>query len=243
VGFFVLVDVYDKYKNKNIHISLHSKIVLSFTAGLVAFGFLYFLFSKEMGILSGNSLAYSVNNSFFTAASVRTAGFNSIPAYFLNDLSKTVIMFLMAIGGAPGSTSNGLKVTTLALVIIFALAILRNEEDYVIFKRRIPQDLIKKGLLIFVIYSVTLTIFVTAMVLLEEDTQRPIDAMFEAISAFSTVGFSLGITDKLSTAGKIVDMLAMIVGRMGILTILLFTVKSVTKKKNIQYPETRILVG
>jgi len=243
VGFFVLVDIYDKYKNKNIHISLHSKIVLSFTAGLVAFGFLYFFFSKEMGILSGNSLVYSVNNSFFTATSVRTAGFNSVSAYILNDISKTVIMFLMAIGGAPGSTSNGLKVTTLALVLIFVLATLRNREDYVIFKRRIPYDLIKKGLLIFVVYSVTLTLFVITMVLIEESTQRPIDAMFEAISAFSTVGFSLGITEKLSTAGKIVDMLAMIVGRVGILTILLFTVNSVTKKRNIQYPETRILVG
>lgn len=242
LGFFVIVDIYDTYKEKHIHLSTHTKVVLSMTAAIVLFGFLFFMFSKEMGVLSGNSISYIINNSFFQAVSARTAGFSTIPTSLFNEFTEIILIFLMSIGAAPGSTAGGIKITTLVLVFIFVRSMIRSDDDFVLFKRRIPDDLIKKALTIFVIFFASTAVLSAALVLLEP-SKRPIDVVFEVVSAFGTVGLSVGITPGLSFGGKILIIFSMIAGRLGILTLLILMLTSGNKKKRIKYPEARIMVG
>jgi trk system potassium uptake protein TrkH len=241
LGFFVIVDLYDHFKNKT-QLSLHTKVVLSMTVGIITVSFLFFFFSQEIGFMNGRGVFYAINNSFFQAVSARTAGFNSVPVSLFSEFTETILIFLMSVGAAPGSTAGGLKITTMALVFVFVRSMLKAEEDFVIFKRRIPDDLIKKALVIFVIFVTAVALISTVLVLLETK-MRPIDIVFEAVSAFGTVGLSMGVTPGLSVSGKIFIIISMIAGRLGILALLITMLTSVVEHKNIKYPESRILVG
>ncbi|MDR1086871.1 MAG: hypothetical protein LBL16_01260 [Endomicrobium sp.] len=148
----------------------------------------------------------------------------------------------MSIGAAPGSTAGGIKVTTIALVFVFIRSVLKGDEDYVLFKRRAPLRLIKKALVIFIVFFVLIALL-SLILMLQENYLRPITVVFEVISAFATVGLSLDIMPDLSLAGKIYVIIAMLRGRIGILTVLIVMVNPIAKKKNIKYPEGRILVG
>lgn len=242
LGFFVLVDLYDTYKSKRLHLTIHTKVVLSLSAVIIIFGFIYFLLSQEVGIIKGRDFVYSVNNSLFQAVSARTAGFVSIPPELFSKFTKIILIFLMSIGAAPGSTAGGLKVTTLALVFVFVRGMLKSDEDFVLFKRRMPTDLIYKALTIFIIYYVSIAIL-SAILVLFEGGRQPIDLVFEIVSAFATVGLSTGITPDLSVGGKVVTIIAMIFGRIGIITILILMLTSTKTKKHIRYPEARVMVG
>ncbi|MDR3124608.1 MAG: hypothetical protein LBU10_01845 [Endomicrobium sp.] len=239
LGFFVIVDIYDYYKEKRLHLSIHTKVVLFMSLGITVFAFFVFLFSKSV---SGQGIFYLINNSFFEAVSSRTAGFCSVPINLFNEFTESVIMFLMSIGAAPGSTAGGVKITTLALVFIFIKSVLVGQDDYVLFQRRIPFELIKKALVVFIIFFALIVLF-SAIVILHEDSLRPIAVVFEVVSALATVGMSLGITEQLSLASKIYIIIAMLVGRIGILTLLVLMLDPGYKKKSIEYPEGRILVG
>jgi trk system potassium uptake protein TrkH len=239
LGFFVIIDIYDYYKEKRLHLSIHTKVVLSMSLIVTIFAFIVFLFSKSVG---GHGFFYLINNAFFEAVSSRTAGFCSVPINLFNEFTEAIIIFFMSIGAAPGSTAGGVKVTTLALVFIFVKSVLVGDEDYVLFKRRIPFDLIKKALVVFIIFFALIFLFST-LVILHEDNLRPISVVFEVVSALATVGMSLGITEELSLASKIYIIIAMLVGRIGILTLFILMLDPGYKKKNIKYPEGRILVG
>jgi trk system potassium uptake protein TrkH len=239
LGFFVIVDIYDYYKEKRLHLSIHTKVVLSMSLSFTVFAFFVFLFSKA---IADQGFFYLINNSFFEAVSSRTAGFCSVPINLFNEFTESVIIFFMSIGAAPGSTAGGVKITTLALVFVFVRSVLAGNDDYVLFKRRIPFDLIKKALVIFIVFFALIFLF-SAIVILHEDNLRPITVVFEVVSALATVGMSLGITEKLSLASKIYIIIAMLVGRVGILTLFVFMLEPRYKKKKIRYPEGRILVG
>ncbi|MDR1417821.1 MAG: hypothetical protein LBI80_01465 [Endomicrobium sp.] len=239
LGFFVIVDIYDYYKEKRLYLSIHTKIVLSMSLSFTVFAFTMFLFSKSV---AGHGFFYLINNSFFEAVSSRTAGFCSIPIELLNEFTESVIIFFMSIGAAPGSTAGGVKITTLALVFVFIRSVLTGDDDYVLFKRRIPFDLIKKALVIFIVFFALIFLF-SAIVILHEDNLKPIAVVFEVVSALATVGMSLGITEELSLASKIYIIIAMLVGRVGILTLFVLMLDPSHEKKRVRYPEGRILVG
>lgn len=242
LGFFVIVDLYDTYKDKHIHLTTHTQVVLSMTLVIVGIAFIMFLFSGELNVLKANSVFHSINNAFFQAVSARTAGFASVSVESINELLEVFIMFLMSIGAAPGSTAGGVKVTTIALVFVFLRSMLKGDEDFILFKRTIPIDIIKKALAIFIIFYMVLIILSAGLVLIEQD-MRPINVVFEVVSAFGTVGLSMGITPYLSAAGKILVIIAMILGRIGILSVLILMLTKPSNKKSIKYPEVRILVS
>jgi trk system potassium uptake protein TrkH len=212
------------------------------TAGIIFFSFLFFLFFANIEIAEGNGLFYCVNNAFFQSAASRTAGFSSIPAYFFDEFTEIVLAALMFIGAAPGGTGGGLKVTTLALVFIFVRGMLKGESEFAIFNSRIPRDLIEKALTVFILFVFAAIIFSAVLILLEPD-KRSIDVIFEAISAVSTTGFSIGISHSLSAAGKVTIILAMILGRVGIISALILMLSQKTQKSGVQYPQSRIMVG
>ncbi|MDR0977923.1 MAG: hypothetical protein LBL71_02670 [Endomicrobium sp.] len=239
VGFFVIVDIYDKYKGKCHHLSLHTKVVL-FAAFIVAgLSFLLFLLSD---ILRGHGLLHLINNAFFQAVGTKTAGFHTVSLLSLSEFSKLVLMILMSVGAAPGSAAGGIKVTTVVLIFVFVKSVLTGNEDYILFRRRIAPDLIRKSLVIFIVFLGLVTLF-SLILILQENYFRNMPLIFEVISAFSTSGLSLGVTPYLSSLGRIYIIIAMITGRIGILAMLMVMVNPIVDKKNIKYPEGRILVG
>ncbi|MCA6084754.1 TrkH family potassium uptake protein [Candidatus Endomicrobiellum agilis] len=239
LGFFVIVDIYDTYKENRLHLSTHTKVVLSVSAGITFFAFILFLFSNTV---KGHGVFYLINNAFFQAVGARTAGFYSIPLNLFNEFAKVMLLFLMSAGASPGSTAGGIKVTTLALVFVFVRSILKGDDDFVLFKRRITVDLIKKALVVFIVFFASIAFFSVILVLLES-CLSPLAVVFEVVSAFATVGLSLGITSDLSVGGKVLIIIAMMAGRIGILTLLIVALNPSAKKKDIRYPEARILVG
>ncbi|MDR2426939.1 MAG: hypothetical protein LBD46_07185 [Endomicrobium sp.] len=240
LGFFVIVDLYDHFKNKT-RLSFHSKVVLFMTAVIMAVSFLFFFFYGQTSFMNAREgIGYAINNSFFQAVSSRTAGFNSVPVEWFDEFSEMFLIFLMFIGAAPGSASGGLKITTLVLVFIFVKGVIKSEDSFVLFNRTIPDDLIKKALVIFVIFIAVAT-FISMMLVFLEDGMRTIDIAFEAASAVGTVGLSKGVTTGLSVYGKIFVIIAMIFGRLGILMLLMSMLD--VGYKNVKYPEARILVG
>jgi trk system potassium uptake protein TrkH len=239
LGFFVIIDIYDRHKEKRRHLSTHTKVVLFVTVVVVCLSFLLFLFSDA---LKGHGLFYLINNAFFQAISTRTAGFYTVSPSLFDDFTESLLMIFMSIGGAPGSTAGGIKITTIALICVFVKSVLTGDEDYVLFKRRIPSDLVKKALVISIIFFALISVF-SLILMLQENYLRPITVVFEVISAFATVGLSLDVTPDLSLAGKIYVIIAMITGRVGILTILILMVNPIAKNKKIKYPEGRVLVG
>jgi trk system potassium uptake protein TrkH len=239
LGFFVIVDIYDTYREKRLHLWTHTKVVLSVSAVITFFAFILFLFSDT---LRGHGIFYSINNAFFQAVSARTAGFYSVPVNLFSEFIDVMLLFLMSAGASPGSTAGGVKVTTLALVFAFVRSVLKGDDDFVLFKKWIPIDLVKKALAVFIIFFASIAFFSVLLVLFES-CLKPLAVIFEVVSAFATVGLSLGITANLSAEGKVLIVIAMIAGRIGILTLLMFVLNPVAKKKNIKYPEARILVG
>jgi trk system potassium uptake protein TrkH len=239
LGFFVIVDIYDKYKENRRHFSTHTKVVLFVTAIIIGLSFLLFLFSNS---LKGHGLFYLIDNAFFQAISTRTSGFYTVAASFLNEFTELALMILMSIGAAPGSTGGGIKVTTVALIFVFVKSALKAEEDYVLFKRRIQAEVVRKALVIFIVFFASISLL-SFVLMLHEKHLSPISVIFEVISAFSTVGLSLDVTPTLSLAGKIYIIIAMIMGRVGLLTILVVMINPLTKTGRIRYPEGKILVG
>lgn len=200
------------------------------------------LFLGNFNFFADKSFSFVLNNSVFQSLSFRTAGFNSIP---VTEISAPVAFFtlaLMFIGGGPGSTAGGLKITTLALVFVFIRSLLKGDSEYNLAKKNIDIDLIKKALLIFIVMVSLLFLFIFAMLCVEQNIE-PLKIIFEVVSAFCTVGLSLGITSSITALGKIILIVAMFVGRIGAVTILIYIVNTKTVKNNIRYPDGRLMIG
>ena len=240
LGFMVTSEIY--YKRHFKKFSTHSKLVLLTNAGLILVGALGFflLESLKSGVLSNETLGDGVLISFFQSVSARTAGFYSADLSKINDSTAILLISLMFIGGSPGSTAGGIKTTTFVVLILAVISVIKNEKEPVVFKRRISNETIKKALSIFLI-SLSIVIFVSFVIAAIEDFAF-IDILYETASALGTVGATLGITDKLSTASKILITLCMYLGRIGPMTMALsFGLKSDVRL--IRYPEGFISIG
>lgn len=243
LGFFVLVDIMDKVTGKNIKLTFHSKVILWMTLGLIVFGFIAFCIGQAGSFIKQDvSLSWIINNSIFQAISPRTAGFNSLPMSTLTTFTIFFIIILMFIGGGPGSTAGGIKITTLTLVFVFIRSVIKGQDSYVFAKRTLDYDLVKKALLIFILMIVLVIFFILLMLFVEPNLDT-LKVIFEAVSGFCTVGLSLGITSELSTASKILLIIAMFIGRVGAITILTYLVSRKTVTNNIRYPDGKILIG
>ncbi|OPJ55182.1 TrkH family potassium uptake protein [Alkalithermobacter paradoxus] len=240
IGFTVILDVMRKKKFSRL--TLHSKIVITTSAILISIGFvLFFIFEyNNPDTLGELSLSGKMLAALFQAVTPRTAGFNTIDLSKMQDSSKFLTMILMFIGGSPASTAGGIKTATIAVLVFAVLALIKGREDVEAFKRRISYTAVNKALAVLAI-GLSLVIFVTMGLSLTHQFDF-MDIFFEAISAFGTVGLSLGITSDLSNIGKVFIIFSMFAGRVGALTILLAL--AVRQKKSvIRYPEDKILVG
>jgi trk system potassium uptake protein TrkH len=240
LGFVVMSDLMEYRKKRKL--SLHSKVVLSITGTLIAIGtIVIFVFefsnTKTLGSLDWSGKIWS---SFFQSVTPRTAGANTLDYTALRQATMFFTIILMFIGASPGSTGGGIKTTTFTTLIGAVIAMIRGREDIVMFRHRLGKDRIFKALTITLI-SLGLVIIVTMILSMTED-QAFIKLLFEATSAFGTVGLSIGVTPELSTVGKIVIALTMFAGRLGPLT-LAYALGPRTEKELFRHPEGKITIG
>jgi trk system potassium uptake protein TrkH len=225
-------------------LSLHTKFVLLVSGILVASGFvMIFIFEySNPNTLGSLNFGEKLLAALFHAVTPRTAGFNTLPMDQLTVPTKFLTIIHMFIGGSPGSTAGGVKTTTMGLVILLIVSVITGKEDIEFSKRRFQTATVMRALAILGI-GLFIVITVTLFLSFTEPGLKFIDIFFEAISAFATVGLSLGITSKLSIAGKIIITITMFFGRLGPLTIAMALARRQAKKQLYRYPEGRIMVG
>jgi trk system potassium uptake protein TrkH len=227
LGFIVIKEVL--YYRQRRHLSLHSKIVLLMTLILIIGGTLLLKLTYPMSWLS----------AFFQSVTARTAGFNTINIGAIPDASLLVLMTLMVIGASPGSTGGGIKTTTAFTLMVSTFKMARQKRCGV-FKRQISWEIINKAYIFFVLVVILLLI-VTFLVCLMEPSLPMADVMFEVISAFATVGLTVGITPGLCAGSKVMLIMTMYLGRLGLLTLAYaWTPKQVS---NLEYVEEKYIVG
>jgi potassium uptake TrkH family protein len=243
IGFTVMTDFITllskpKANKKKIRVlRVQTKIVLIVTGILLFGGFLllYFLDTSNHGLTR-------ILNAAFNSVTSRTAGFNSIDYRLLNTPSVLIIIMLMFIGASPGSTGGGIKTTTIGVLWASIFSIITGQNRIIIFKRRLPFLVLNRALVIFAFSVIVVAIAITLLSFTEHASI--LDIIFEAISAFGTVGLSLGLTSSLSLCGKIIIILLMFIGRLGTLT-LVFAVTSPSEQPpvRIEYPSESVMIG
>lgn len=255
LGFAVWFDLRDKLKlwlKREIHwdkfhksLSLHTKVVLFMTFQLIVVTaiVIFILELDNPGTIGSFSWWEKGLTSVFESVTLRTAGFSSINYAQLTMATKFFMILIMFVGGSPGGTAGGVKTTTLAVLVLYILANLRGHIHTVTFRRTISLEIITRAMSIFFINLLTLIFGVFLLCILEN--QAFIDLFFEATSALATVGLSLGITASLSLGGKIIIILLMFVGRIGITTFVMSLVSHHNGKQQngVAYPNGTIIIG
>ena len=222
LGYIVWWDVLRVFKsrsqkNRRIfrHLTLHSKIAITATAGLILVGtLLFFLFEyNNPATIKDLSLFDKLQVSFFQSVTTRTAGFASVPQENLTNASAAVSMLLMLIGGSPVGTAGGIKTVTVIVLLTSAFSTIRSRSDASLFGRRVSDDSIKKAVAVAVTF---LAICATSTILLLATSDvSVIDAIYETVSATATVGLSRNLTPSLNAFGKWIIIATMYLGRIG----------------------------
>ena len=218
------------------HYRVQSKIIFLVTAILILVPALYFFFFEF------NNLSFDkrILVSLFQAVTPRTAGFNTVDASQLSETGNAVVTVLMLIGGAPGSTAGGMKITTVAVLIAATVSVFRKRDSAHILRRRVSDETVKNAATILVMY-ITLFVF-GAMVISSIESLPLTDCLYETASAIGTVGLTTGITPSLSAVSRIILIFLMYMGRVGGLTIVFATLGG-TQKNLVKYPQATITVG
>jgi trk system potassium uptake protein TrkH len=240
IGFIVMSDLLEYKKVKRL--SMHSKVVLSATGGLILVGaVVIFIFEfsnpKTLGSLDWMGKIWS---SLFQSVTPRTAGANTIDIGGMRQASQFFMIILMFIGASPGSTGGGIKTTTFMTLVGAIIAMIRGKEDIVLFHYRLGKDRILKAITLTMI-ALFLVIFV-AMILSTTEDHPFLMILFEVTSAFGTVGLTMGLTTDLTVVGKILISFTMFAGRLGPLT-LAYALGPKTEKELYRYPEGKITIG
>lgn len=257
LGFFVVLDIVSGLRRKltRRHLkgaplfSLHTRLSLITVVILLVVG------AAGLYLLEGHRLfaqmewPYAVLASVFNSATARTAGFSTVPVSRMSDASLFLLTLLMFIGASPGSTGGGVKTTTFSLAVLFLLARMRGRSDVNVLGRRAPESAISKSLAIISMSIIVLSVAIFLLLILErgetaEGVNAPtfIQVVFEAFSAFGTVGLSTGITPHLTSGGKLVIIALMFVGRLGPLTVATLVATRVQTPR-FSLPEENIMVG
>lgn len=242
LGFTVLSDL---YLHRGKKLMLHSKIVISFSLGLILFGAVAIFaieFTNPKTLAPLDSMG-KVLGALFQSVTPRTAGFNTLNIGDLRSTTLLLMIILMFIGASPGSTGGGIKTTSFASVWLYALSLFRGEDHVRYRERTIPKDTIQKAVAV-VFLAALLVLTVTALLTLTENADF-LALLFEATSAFGTVGLTMGITPGLTDIGKLAIIFTMFTGRVGPLTLVfaLSQKRNTNSKNHIKYPEEKIMIG
>lgn len=252
LGFVVYFDIRDKFskvkrlnfsfRNFLAHLSIQTKIVLLTTALLIFIPATIFMFVEynNPDTIGNLSFPSKVMASLFSSVTLRTAGFSTLDFGSFYGPSHFIMVIGMFIGGSPGGTAGGIKTTTLAVLALFVICNIREDEKTNIFKRSISTETIIRATTVFTINLVVL--FSGIFLLLVFTDFEFLSVLFESASALATVGLSFGITPYLNSIGKLVIIMLMYVGRIGIITFIVSWLGK-EKKKSVDYAEGNIMIG
>lgn len=252
IGFLVLRELKDLLHNRQQRrrrLSLHSKTVLLTSAILILAGALVIGILESSASLRNASAGELIWASLFQSVTSRTAGFNTIDLSLFEVPTLFLLMFLMFVGASPGSCGGGIKTTSLAIFIAIMLSRLQGNAHTNLFRRTISDEVASKTLalvMLAMLFMVLATFALLAVQLqgvgLAESRSGFMDYTFEAISAFATVGLSVGATAKLVPLGKLIVIILMFVGRVGLLTVAFAFIKR-SGKIPVQYGEESLMIG
>ena len=246
LGFIVWNDLMAWRKTRTL--LLHTKVVLLVTAFLLLLGTVCFLLFEwnNPATLQPMSLKEKIGAGCLQSVTMRTAGFNSIDLYSMRDATKVFSIVLMFIGAAPGSTGGGIKVTTIAVIVMTAVSISRGKDEPYLLGRRLSANVVYRSLAILFLGIVVSGITAIILILtcpLEQNGLTGVDAAFEAVSAFATVGVSSGVTAVTNWVGKIALTLTMFIGRVGPVSFGLTLAAQQKVNRKLIVPEGKIVVG
>jgi trk system potassium uptake protein TrkH len=249
IGFIVQYEVLSWLKGAQKRLSVHTKIVLITTTILILSGaFLFYLFERNH-IIKDIPVLNKILSSLFQSITPRTAGFNTVDIGLLTNETILLMMILMFVGASPGSTGGGVKTTSAALLVMLMWNRLKGNLDLNIFNRTIPREIVSRS--ISIIFASALSIAIITSVLLiagggnlppMESRHYFVEYLFDTVSAFGTVGLSMGVTPKLNDLQKYALILMMFAGRVGPLT-LAFSLSRSIGGKGLRYAEEGVMVG
>ena len=255
IGFTVWFDIKDNLRpliQRKIDFSIfwkklltHTKVAIIATVFLLLSGtvLIFAIESLNPDTLGSMPIMKRLMVAMFSSTTLRTAGFATIDFGTLTNATKTLMLVFMLIGGSPGGTAGGLKTTTLFIIILFLRAELKGLTHMRIYHREIPRDSFRKAFTIITVYIIA--VFVSVVILSITEDVAFLDLVFEICSAIGTVGLSCGITSGLTSFGKVIIILLMLMGRVGPVTIVLSFTNSIRNRKenSVRYPKTELLVG
>ncbi|HBZ65855.1 MAG TPA: ATPase [Bacteroidales bacterium] len=247
LGFLVIQDVFSprsilfRIKHPWRRIATSSKVVLLTSGILILAGMFVFLIAPHNEAIQGLSWGRKILAAFFQSVVSRTAGFNSVDLSLLPTSIIVFFMFLMYVGGSPGSTAGGIKTTTFAVLMRSSVATLRGEKYLTMFRRNISFDTLDKAYAL-AFYSMAVIMLSAFLLTFTEPDVNFVSILFEEISAFATVGLSTGITAQMSDSGRLILIMSMFIGRVGTLTLGMALTRKVAFTRQ-SYPTADIPIG
>jgi trk system potassium uptake protein TrkH len=249
IGFIVQYELLSWFKGVQKKLSVHTKIVLISTTLLIVSGaFLFYLFERNH-IIKDAPVLNKILASFFQSVTPRTAGFNTVDIGLLTNATILLMMVLMFIGASPGSTGGGVKTTSAALLVMLMWNRLKGNLDLNIFNRTIPREIVSRSVSIIFASAFSIAIITSVLLIAGEGNLPPLESrhhfveyLFDTVSAFGTVGLSMGVTPKLNDLQKYALILMMFAGRVGPLA-LAFSLSRDTGGKTLTYAEEGVMVG
>ena len=223
-------------------LTFHSQVCLRATLALLVIGTVLIFALEYNNTMRDLRFFEKLNAAFFQSVNTRTSGFFSVNIAAEKDLTKLVTLILMFIGGCPGSTAGGVKVTTVVVLFAAVKSTLMGEEDTILLRHRFDKSMVSKSLTV-----VTLGLFIiaidTAVLMGLHGSVDIMDALIETVSAFATVGLSASVTPTLGVITKLVLTVTMFIGRVGPVSLGLAILMRQSKKSGVILPEGRMLIG
>ena len=249
IGFIVQYELLSRLKGLQKKLSVHTKIVILTTAVLILCGAVLFYVFERAHILKDAPLGTTILTSLFQSVTPRTAGFNTVDIGALTNATILLLLVLMFIGASPGSTGGGVKTTSVALLVLLMWNRLKGTLEVNVFNRTVPREVVSRTVSILFASAFSVVVITSVLLIagggsaaLLESRHFFVEYLFDAVSAFGTVGLSMGITPRLNDVQKFAIILMMFAGRIGPLT-LAFSLSRQYAGRGITYAEEGVMVG
>jgi len=249
IGFVVQYEILARLKGVQKKFSVHTRIVIISTAVLIVSGALLFYLFERNHIIRDFPIGTKILTSLFQSITPRTCGFNTVDIGLLTNATLLLLIVLMFIGASPGSTGGGVKTTSAALLVMLIWSRLKGNLDVSIFSRTIPREIVSRTISIIFASAFSVAIIWSVLLItgggnlpITESRHFFVEYLFDTVSAFGTVGLSMGITPKLNDIQKYALIIMMFAGRVGPLT-LAFSLSRSTERRGLTYAEEGVMVG
>lgn len=252
IGFPVLFDLLTRFRNRKTRgrLSVQTKTVLLTSLLLIVGGAIFIAVLEYPTHPAPRSFSHMAYTALFQSITCRTAGFNTIDVASLHEATLAAMIFLMFFGASPGSCGGGVKTTTLALLAAFAYSRLRRQRRVNFFKKSIPQETLNRSISLILLSTGIITVVIFMLLVSDVATGRDVAGhhgaflayVFETVSAFATVGLSMGVTPELSNWSKLWIIMTMIIGRVGILTFS-YIITGAGADRGLEYAEENMMIG